>query len=69
MEIHFYIDPETGQPHIEDHDVTEAEVEDVMCRPGEDRSGRGNTSAECNRFVFVRPHHGFYPQPEGLTQW
>jgi len=40
MEIRFYIDPETGCPHIENHDVSETEVEDVLLRPGEDRPGR-----------------------------
>ncbi|MFQ5807627.1 MAG: DUF4258 domain-containing protein [Phycisphaerae bacterium] len=40
MEIRFLIDPETGQPHIYRHDVREAEVEDVLARPLEDRPGR-----------------------------
>jgi len=40
MEIRFYIDPETGRPHIESHDVSGTEVEDVLLRPGEDRPGR-----------------------------
>ena len=40
MEIRFYIDPETGEPHIFGHDVEETEVEDVLARPREDRPGR-----------------------------
>ncbi|MBI2369269.1 MAG: DUF4258 domain-containing protein [Deltaproteobacteria bacterium] len=40
MEIRFFIDPETGQPHIYRHDVSEAEVEEVLARPWEDRPGR-----------------------------
>lgn len=40
MDIRFYIDPETDQPHIENHDVCEDEVEDVLLKPGEDRPGR-----------------------------
>ena len=40
MEIRFYIDPKTGCPHIENHDVSETEIEDVLLRPGEDRPGR-----------------------------
>ena len=40
MNIRFYIDPETGQPHIYRHEVDEKEVEDVLIRPGEDRQGR-----------------------------
>lgn len=40
MEIRFYIDPETGEPHIYRHGVDEAEIEDVLGRPLEDRPGR-----------------------------
>jgi len=40
MDIRFYIDPETDLPHINSHDVTESEVEDVLEGPGEDRPGR-----------------------------
>jgi hypothetical protein len=36
VEIPFYVEPETGQPHIHRHDVTEAEVEDALARPLED---------------------------------
>jgi hypothetical protein len=40
MDIRFYIDPETDLPHINSHDVTEIEIEDVLEGPGEDRPGR-----------------------------
>ena len=40
MDLRFYIDPETGEPHIEGHQVSEVEVEDVLARPLEDRPGR-----------------------------
>jgi len=40
MELRFYIDPETGEPHIFRHDVSEAEVEAVLTRPLEDRPGK-----------------------------
>lgn len=40
MNIRYYIDTETGQPHIYNHHVSEDEVEDVLLKPGEDRSGR-----------------------------
>lgn len=43
MKIRFYIDPETELPHIENHGVSETEVEDVLLRPGEDRPGRGDS--------------------------
>ncbi len=40
MKIRFYIDPETDQPHIFKHNVTEIEVEEILSQPGEDRPGR-----------------------------
>ena len=40
MRIRFYIDPETNQPHIFKHNVTEDEVMDVLTSPGEDRAGK-----------------------------
>ena len=40
MQIRFYIDHETGLPHIFSHGVEESEVEDVLASPGEDRPGR-----------------------------
>lgn len=43
MELRFYIDPETGEPHIFEHGVTEDEVRDVLQRPGEDRAGHRNS--------------------------
>jgi hypothetical protein len=39
MELRFYEDPDTGQPHICNHGVTEQEVRQVLARPGEDRPG------------------------------
>ena len=40
LRIRFYIDPQTKQPHIYNHNVTEDEVRDVLTNPGEDRIGR-----------------------------
>ncbi|MBM4144645.1 MAG: DUF4258 domain-containing protein [Lentisphaerae bacterium] len=37
MELRFYEDPDTGQPHVYGHGVTEDEVRQVLARPGEDR--------------------------------
>ena len=36
MELRFYEDPDTGQPHIYGHGVTEREVGEVLRGPGED---------------------------------
>ena len=40
MNLRYYLDPTTGQPHILEHDVDEREVQDVLETPGEDRPGR-----------------------------
>ena len=40
MELRFYIDPDSGEPHIYRHQVPEREAEDVLRRPIEDRAGR-----------------------------
>jgi hypothetical protein len=39
VDIRYYIDPETQQPHIYRHGVAAPEVEDVLRRPMEDREG------------------------------
>jgi hypothetical protein len=40
MNIRYYLDPTTGQPHILEHGVDEKEIQDVLETPGEDRPGR-----------------------------
>jgi hypothetical protein len=49
VELRFFIDPSTGLPHIYNHSVSEAEVEDVLARPIEDRPG-----SEGSRVALVR---------------
>ena len=69
MYVRYYIDPETGQPHIYNHDVTEEEVEDVLRAPGEDRIG-----AEGARVALGKTSGGRYlrvvyvpdPEPESV---
>jgi hypothetical protein len=55
LNIRYYIDPETELPHIYRHDVDEAEVEDVLSNPGEDRPGR-----EGSRVAMGRTSDGRY---------
>jgi len=43
VEIRFYIDPETEEPHIYGHGVTEDEVRQVLRGPGEDLPGARNS--------------------------
>jgi hypothetical protein len=53
--IRFYIDSDSGQPHILRHNVTESEVEDVLSRPLEDRTG-----AEGSRVALGQTRAGRY---------
>ena len=65
MKIRFYLDQETGLPHIYQHDVDEHEVEEVLRHPGEDRPGR-----EGSRVAIGQTRNGRYlrviyvPDPE-----
>lgn len=52
MEIRYYLDPESGLPHIYEHGVSEAEAEWVLAHAGEDepcsegaRQALGQTAA------------------------
>jgi hypothetical protein len=69
MNIRYYLDPVTGQPHILEHGVNEKEVEDVLEAPGEDRPGRdgsriavGQTGAGRYLRVIYVPD----PEPESV---
>lgn len=55
MDIRFYIDPDTGEPHIHGHNVSENEVEEVLQNPGEDRPGH-----EGARIAIGRTSNGRY---------
>ena len=55
MEIRFYVDPETGEPHINSHDVSEDEVEEVLAKPLEDRPGQ-----EDSRIAVGQTREGRY---------
>ncbi|NVL90006.1 MAG: DUF4258 domain-containing protein [Desulfobacterales bacterium] len=65
MNIRYYVDSETGLPHIYRHNVNKTEVEDVLRKPGEDRSGR-----EDSRVAIGQTREGRYlrviyvPDPE-----
>lgn len=39
MDVRYFQDPESDEPHIYDHGITEDEVEFVLRHPGEDRPG------------------------------
>jgi hypothetical protein len=43
VDLRFYIDPESSEPHIHEHRVDEAEVADVMAMPLEVRRGHDDS--------------------------
>lgn len=69
MNIRFYIDPETKLPHIYNHGVREAEVEDVLRKPGEDRPGKENSRISIGQSKGGRYLRVIYvpdPEPDSL---
>jgi hypothetical protein len=54
MELRFHIDPETGQPHIFEHGVTQEEVREVLRRAGEDRAGEDGSRVAIGQTVAGR---------------
>ena len=63
----FYIDPETGYPHIYGHGVEEHEVEYVLASPSEDRPGRDNSRVAIGRTQggrYLRVIYVIDPEPD-----
>jgi hypothetical protein len=60
MEVRYYLDPDTGQPHIYDHGVTEQEVEEVLRGRGEDLRATGNARRKIGQTVAGRYLQVFY---------
>ncbi len=70
VEIRFYLDRETGEPHVHNHGVTEQEVEEVFTSGStEDRQSRGETrmllgataAGRCLKVIYVPD-----PEPDGV---
>lgn len=65
MDLRFYFDPETGEPHIHRHSISEAEVQEVMARPVEDRAGTEGSRVALGRTAGGRYLRVIYvPDPE-----
>lgn len=65
MRLRFFLDPETGEPRIYKHRVTEAEVEQVLGRAGEDRPGRDGARVALGRTLSGRLLRVIYvPDPQ-----
>jgi len=69
MKIRFYIEPQTKQPHIYKHNVTEEEIKDVLTRPGEDRLGEEGSRVaigQTNSGRYLRVIYVPDPVPESV---
>ena len=69
MRIRFYIDPDTKQPHIYNHNVTEDEVRDVLTSPGEDHLGKDGSRVAIGQTRAGRYLRVIYvpdPKPESV---
>ena len=68
MELRFYEDPDTGEPHIYNHGVTEEEVRQVLAHPGEDRPGSDGSRIALGQTGAGRYLRVIYvPDPGGQT--
>ncbi|HLN32488.1 MAG TPA: hypothetical protein VK395_32470 [Gemmataceae bacterium] len=64
MELRFYENPDTGQPHIYRHGVTEQEVEEVLRGRGEDLRAAGNSRRKIGKTSAGRYLQVFYVPDE-----
>jgi hypothetical protein len=66
MEIRYYLNPETGLPHIYEHGVTEAEAEWILAHPAEDDACSGGSWQAIGQTVGGRHLRVIYvPDEEG----
>jgi hypothetical protein len=69
MQLRFYLNPDSGEPHIYQHRVAEDEAEDVLRRPVEDRIGRDGARVAIGQTRAGRYLRVIYvpdPEPESL---
>lgn len=65
MKVRFYVDPESGEPHVGLHAVGEEEVRNVLARPLEDRPGRDGPRVALGQTAAGRYLRVIYvPDPE-----
>jgi hypothetical protein len=65
VKVRFYIDRESGEPHMARHGVSEQEVRDVLARPVEDRPGRDGSRVAVGQTAAGRYLRVIYvPDPE-----
>ena len=69
MKVRFYIDRDSGEPHIAHHGVSEQEVRDVLARPLEDRPGRDGSRVVLGQSAAGRYLRVIYvadPEPDSV---
>jgi hypothetical protein len=69
VKLRFYEDPETGEPHIYRHAVSEREVEDVLARSLEDRAGSEGSRVALGQTAsgrYLRVVYVADPEPESV---
>ena len=69
MNIRFYLDPETDEPHLHRHGVREDEAVDVLRRPLEDRPGQDGARVAIGQTRAGRYLRVIYvsdPEPDSL---
>ena len=65
MQVRYYLDPDTGDPHIYEHGVSEEEVEYVLSHAGEDLPGRDDSRQALGQTAAGRYLRVIYvPDPE-----
>jgi hypothetical protein len=68
MELRFWLDPDTGLPHIHNHGVCEEEVAQVLRRPGLNIRGGRNSRSVMGQTLAGRYLKVVYvPDPDGRS--
>jgi len=69
MDVRYFIDPQTGVPHIYEHRVSEEEVEEILANPAEDRPGEEGSRVALGRTFagrFLRVIYVPDPKPNSV---
>jgi len=69
VNVRYYIEAETGEPHVHRHRVVESEVEEVLARAGEDRPGKDGARVAIGQTRAGRYLRVIYvpdPGPQGV---
>jgi hypothetical protein len=64
MDIRYFLDPDTGQPHIYTHGVTQKEIEEILHGRGEDLRATGNSRRKIGQTAAGRLLQVFYVPDE-----